>query len=103
MAVPDLSALVRGLTSADPDQQEAMLAPALRLGDSDEPGVLPPGSTLVLQNNTWQVVDTDGSGAPAEAVITGTVVPSVSIPPQPLTLHLVNVDGQWLLAETVPE
>jgi hypothetical protein len=100
-ATPDLSGLVAGLTAADLSVQEAALAPAVRAAVDETPGILPPGSTLVLKPETWRAIAIDQTGSPTEGVIAG----SLTRPGQPavdVTLHVVNLGGHWLLAETSP-
>jgi hypothetical protein len=100
-SAPDLTALVRQLTSADPRVQVQALVPTARTGPWQTSGVLPAGSVLRVEPKTWQVTGADTAGAPS----VGRVRARLTWPGQAATeidLDVVKVGDRWLLYGTSP-
>lgn len=100
-SAPDLTALAKQLTSADPRVQEQALVPGGQADPGQPPGVLPAGSTLQVKPKTWQVTGVDSAGAPAA----GRIRARLTRPGQAsaeVDLDVFRIGGQWLLYETSP-
>jgi hypothetical protein len=96
---PDLTQLLASLASPDPVIQETGLAPALRTDLVSPSSLLPIGSTLAVSPETWDVVSRDRGGQPYLAKIQAELT-RPGKPIEVVSLHLIHLDGQWLLYET---
>ncbi|MGQ0717523.1 MAG: hypothetical protein ACT4NP_09455 [Pseudonocardiales bacterium] len=74
---------------------------AARAKPGETAGVLPVGSTLVLQSGTWEVNGVDEAGAPSVGVIQASLIrPGQSA--VDVDLYVARLGGQWFLYETSP-
>ncbi len=95
---PDLTPVVQRLTAADPAVQQQALVPAVRDPAGSTP-VLPPGSQLSIEPQTWAVTGSDAAGG----AVAGTVHARLVRPggqQGEVLLSVALVDGQWLLFDT---
>ena len=83
--------LESALSSSEKSEQAKALIPGLRDGEWSSVAVLPEGTKLTIQQNTF-IVDEDGY-AQVEAAVSGPISATFIV-------GLVSVDGQWLIYAT---
>jgi hypothetical protein len=98
-SAPDLTSLVRQLTSADPRVEAQALAPGGGRGPGQPRTLLPAGSRLAVEPGTWRVTGADSSGAPAAGQIRARLT-EPDHPGRQVYLGLIKLDGRWRLYET---